>query len=212
MKKKLLLGVVLALLLSATAFAGEDGYQTEINATCNLPEISVTVPSSAEVFINPYRLPLTIESNETTAQIVSSPACIENKSSVPISVTATVIGAVKEGSDMRLYSASTIEQELTSKRAFVYFEMQPATSSNPADAEWDSIYNEEKHVIVRDGSPKTKKDIVTIAQADQPKHFGAFRLSGDCVPAPRRAWTEADGIDVEITFTFRPLPVWTEIP
>ena len=70
----------------------------------------------------------------------------------------------------------------------------------------------EKHLTVRSGVSKTKKNIAVIAQADQPKHFGAFRLTGDCVPVPRKGWTEADGIDVEIAFTFNPLPVWTEIP
>ena len=70
----------------------------------------------------------------------------------------------------------------------------------------------EKHIVIRAGVPRTKKDMVTIAQADQPKHFGAFRLTGDCVATPRKPWTEADGIDVEIAFTFKALPVWTEIP
>lgn len=212
MKKKLLLGAVLALLLSATAFASGGSYRTTVDALCNLPEISVTVPSSAEVFINPYRIPITIESDESTAQIVSTPACIENKSVVPISITATVTGTIKEGSDMGLYSYSTQGQELTSKRAFVYLEMQAATSTSPADANWDSEYDVEKHVAIRAGVARTKKDMVTIAQADQPKHFGAFRLAGDCVPTPRKPWTAADGIDVEIAFTFKALPVWTEIP
>ena len=212
MKKKLLLGAVLALLLSATAFASGGSYRTTVDALCNLPEISVTVPSSAEDFINPYRIPITIESDESTAQIVSTPACIENKSAVPISITATVTGTIKEGSDMGLYSYSTQGQELTSKRAFVYLEMQAATSTSPADANWDSEYDVEKHVAIRAGVARTKKDMVTIAQADQPKHFGAFRLAGDCVPTPRKPWTAADGIDVEIAFTFKALPVWTEIP
>ncbi len=212
MKKQLLLGAVLALLLSVTALASGDSNRTIIDALCNLPEISVTVPATAEVFINPYKLPLTIEADETTAQIVSTPAAIENKSKVPLSVTATVTGAIKEGSDMRLYSSSTQDPELvlTSKSAFIYFEMQAA--SDPGQVDWDSEYDVEKHLVIRNGVSRTKKNIVTIAQADQPKHFGAFRLTGDCVPVPRKGWTEADGIDVEIAFTFKPLPVWTEIP
>ena len=212
MKKKLLLSAVLSFLLSATAFASGGSYQTTVDALCNLPEISVTVPSSAEVFINPYKIPITIESDESTAQIVSTPACIENKSTVPLSIPATVIGTIKEGSDMGLYAYSTQEQELTSKRAFVYLEMQASASSSPADVDWDSEYDVEKHIVIRAGVPRTKKDMVTIAQADQPKHFGAFRLTGDCVATPRKPWTEADGIDVEIAFTFKALPVWTEIP
>lgn len=204
MKNKLLLCVILALLLSVSAPAFASG-NTRIDALCNLPEISVIVPATAEVFINPYRLPLSIESDETTAQIVSTPACIENKSEVPVSVTATLTCALKEGSDMRLYSTTTQDPDmtLTSKTAFVYFEMQAAPSVD--QAVWDSEYDMEKHQVVRLGTSRPKKDMVVIAQADQPNHFGAFRLTGDCVAVPRIPWTEADGIEVEIAFTFSPL-------
>lgn len=207
-----LIAAVLALNLSCSAVAADSRYSTTIEALCDLPEISVVVPGTAEVFINPYKLPLTIEADETTAQIVSTPAAIENQSVVPLSVTATVTGAIREGSDMRLVSYSTQDPELmlTSKSAFVYFEMKAA--SDPDQVSWDSEYDMEKHLTVRSGVSKTKKNIAVIAQADHPKHFGAFRLTGDCVPVPRKGWTEADGIDVEIAFTFNPLPVWTEIP
>lgn len=212
MKKQLLLGAVLALLLSVTALASGDSNKTIINALCNLPEISVTVPATAEVFINPYKIPIEIEADETTAQIVSTPAAIENKSKVPLSVTATVTGTIREGSNMRLSSYSTQSPDIvvTSKSAFIYFEMQAA--SNPGQVDWDSEYDAQKHQVVRAGVAKVRKNIVTIAQADKPKHFGAFRLTGDCVAVPRSPWTEADGIEVEIAFTFTPLPVWTEIP
>lgn len=207
-----LIAAVLALNLVSSAFAADSRYSTTIEALCDLPEISVVVPGTAEVFINPHKLPLTIEADETMAQIVSTPAAIENKSEVPLSVTATVTGAIKEGSDMRLVSYSTQDPELalTSKSAFVYFEMQ--ATSDPDQVSWDKEYDAQRHQVVRSGISKTKKNIVTIAQADKPKHFGAFRLTGDCVPVPRKSWTEVDGIDVEIAFTFTPLPVWTEIP
>lgn len=205
MKKKVLLCTILALLLSGTAFASGNQRSTAVDARCDLPEISVVIPATAEVFINPYQIPITIESDEVSAQIVSTPACIENKSEVPISVTATLTCKLKEGSDMRLYTATTQDPEMpvTSKGAFVYFEMQAASGVN--QAVWDPEYDMEKHQVVRLGTSRPKKDMVVIAQADQPNHFGAFRLTGDCVAVPRTPWTEADGIEVEIAFTFTPL-------
>lgn len=204
MKKQLLLCLILAL-LSGTAFASGDQRSTAVDARCDLPEISVVVPATAEVFINPYRIPITIESTEVSAQIVSTPACIENKSEVPISVTATLTCALKEGSDMRLYSSTTQDPEMpiTTKGAFIYFEMQAAPDIDLVV--WDPEYDMEKHQIVRLGTSRPRKDMVVIAQADQPDHFGAFRLTGDCVAVPRFPWTEADGIEVEIAFTFTPL-------
>lgn len=200
MKKTLLLGVALVLLLTAPAFAAS--YNTRIDAQCNLPEISVVVPTEAEVFINPYRLPIFVEADESTAQIVSTPAYIENKSVVPINVTVTVTGAAKEGSDMTLSSTPT-EGAGTRKKAFVYFEIQ--ASNSVGQVNWDSEYDVEKHLIVRT-TAKTKKNIVDLDAVDGTNRFGAFRLTGDCSTSPKGGWAETDGIDVEIVFTFMPLP------
>lgn len=202
MKKTLLFCAVLALLLSAPALASENS--TRIDAQCSLPEISVTIPATAEVFINPYRMPVEIDAASSTEQIISTPACIENKSKVPLSVTVTVTAEIREDSDMRLSTSSTKTQTTTSKSAFVYFEMQAASSPNQVS--WDSEYDAEKHLLVRSGTSRPKAGMAILDQADQPNHFGAFRLTGDCIPTPRFPWTEADGIDVEIAFTFKPLP------
>lgn len=199
MKKKLLLSTVLALLLSVPALASDNF--TTIDALCMVPDISVVVPTTAEVFINPYRMPITIEEQETTAQIVSTSATIENKSDVPISVTVTVTGTVNGGSDMTLSSTATGGTG-TRKRAFVYFEIQ--ASSGVGQVAWDSEYDAEKHLVVRT-SAKTRENIVTLDAADGANRFGAFRLTGDCTASPRAAWNENDSIDVEIAFTFTPL-------
>lgn len=203
MKKRVLLCTVLALLLLVTpAFASS--YSTKIDALCNLPDISVVVPTTAEVFINPYKVPIAIESNESAAQIVSTPACIENQSEVPISVTVTVTGAVKEESDMSL-STSTTGGVGSRKRAFVYFEMIASNAATPPQSVWADEYDMERHLVIRTAA-KTKKDLVVLDAADGANHFGAFRLSGDCAAFPKIAWTDADGIDVTIAFTFTPLP------
>jgi hypothetical protein len=209
--KKLTVFIVFILLfvMVPPAFADGPNTSTRIDALCNIPEIRVTVPPSANVYINPFNIPVEIDGESIQEQIVCDPSYIENASEVPISVSASVTGVLKEGSDMRLISSSTEGVGLTSKSAFVYFEIQAA--ENPDQAVWDQDYDATKHIIVRT-STKAKKNIVTIAQADQPKHFGVFRLTGDCVPTPRREWTEADGIDVSIAFTFKPLPVSTKVP
>lgn len=206
MKKKHLLCLILGLLLSLAAPVYASGSQnsTRIEALCTLPDISVVVPSTAEVFINPYRLPVTVESDETTAQIVSAPACIENRSEVPVSVTVSVTGAVKEGSDLGLVSYPT-EGVGTRKRAFVYFEMLASATENLPQSAWSGGYDAEKHLVVRAGVTKSKKNVVILSAADGAEPFGAFRLSGDCVVAPRGGWSEGDGLDVEIAFTFKPL-------
>lgn len=204
MKKTLLLGVILALLLSAPASAGTNPFYSRIDALCNLPEISVTVPATSEIFINPYRLSIAVEADETSAQIITAPACIENKSQVPISVSVAATGTVNEGSNLRLVSTTT-GGEGTKKQAFIYFEMKASDTSNPPVSFWDAEYNAEKHVIVRVGSGRIKKNIAVLSAVDGTERFGAFRLTGDCTATPYSGWTEDDGISVELTFTFTPL-------
>lgn len=195
--------VIIVLILNMTGPASASGKTTRFQALCELPVVEVTIPRTGEVFINPYRLPVTIEADETTAQIVSTPSCIENQSEVPISVTVTVTGSVKEGSDMTLTSLAT-GGEGTRKRAFVYFEIQATDTADPPQSVWDDEYNVERHIIVRT-TAKTKKDVVTIGGVGDEDCFGVFRLAGDCVSFPKVGWTETDGIDVEIVFTFTPL-------
>lgn len=198
--------VFLGICLSTQAFATSisDSFGMTITGAYQAPRIEVVVPATAEVVINPYRLPVSIGSDETDAQIMSSYACIQNKSEVPISVSATVIGAVKAGSDMRLSSVTTQGTTLTSKSAFVYFEMQSSDSSDPDDVYWDDEFDAQKHIVVRT-TAKTMKDIVSLGMDGDYGCFGAFRLTGDCVANPRKPWTENDGINVTISFTFSPL-------
>lgn len=207
MKRRILSCVVIALLLLAMPYPASadvhEGATTEITALCNLPEILVTVPATAQVFINPYEMPVEIDGASLTEQIVSTPAAIENKSEVPLSVTVTLTSSVDTGSDMRLVTSSTKGEETSWKYAFIYFEAQ--TVSNPNQVTWDSEFDEEKHIVLREGEGRPREDMVTIAQADQANHFCAFRLTGDCVPAPRDPWTESDQLNVSIMFTFVPL-------
>ena len=207
MTKKKLLFLLMALLMLASlvspASAAETGNRasTEIEAVCSrLPEIRVTVPPAMDVLINPYKIPVVVQDKQVGDQIISDPVALKNEGEVPLKVSVSIETVIKEGSDMRLLSESTLGQEMTSKRAFIYFEIQAA--DDPDAVAWDEKYSDEKHLVIRPGT-KIRKDIVTLGADGQPLSYGAFRLTGDCVEAPRSPWTEADGIDVSIAFTFK---------
>lgn len=206
-KKFLLMFAVLLLFIMtapASAVSLSGNANTNIAATYTAPEIIVTVPATAEVLINPYRIPVSIGDVETSAQIMSSPACIENLSEVPVSVSVSITSTLKEGSNMRLSMTPTQGTKITSKSAFIYFEMQAADSDDPDAVYWDDAYDATKHLVVRTYS-RIMKNIVALGAGGEDGCFGAFRLSGDCVAHPKIAWTEDDGIDVTISFTFSPL-------
>ncbi len=184
--------------------AGIEGGSTKFTAESFLPdvEIQVSVPAESKLYINPLSLPVEIDGTVENKQIVCETSHLENQSVVPVIVDVTVSGAVKEGSDMTLYSVSTQGSASTAKRAFFYFEMQAV--DDPAHVEWSGGYDSTEHIPVRIYA-RTKREIVTLDAAGGAACYGAFHLDGDCIPTPKNAWTEADGVDVTVVFTFRPI-------
>ncbi len=199
---------VLMLVLATPALAEGTNTKTTIDATTLVPEIIVvTVPTDANVVINPYELPVEINHTSVTDQIITTPVSIWNQSAAPVNVSVKIGCKIKEGSDMILNSYSTTQVPTTSKRAFAYFEIQ--ATNNPDSVAWDSGYDANKHLVVRDG--RSKKNIITLDAGDENapssnKCYGAFRLTGDCVTNPKNEWTEQDGIDVVLTFSFALAP------
>lgn len=208
--KKLYSLMLVVLLLMPFAGAVGNGFQTKFDVDCSMPEVKVSVPSTGELFINPYSMPVDVKENIVQDQIVSIPGCILNESLVPLQVDVSVISKIKEGSDMVLSSVTTKDSDSTGKRAFIYFEIKASDTEDPASSIWENAYDAEKHVVVRT-TAKSKKNIVRLGAADQKGCYGSFRLTGDCVAMPKKVWTEADGIDVEISFTFTPLSIDTVI-
>lgn len=217
MKRKRLLCAVLALVLlfsapSAALAANANNMRTTVidGDGVRLPYIQVTIPSRGTVYINPFKLPIAIGDGEVKDQIFSAPANIANKSNVPIEVDITVFGTLKPGSDMSLVSSPTGGTG-TAKNAFVYFEIQQSDSDDPEDVTWDPAYDPAKHAAVIENRLVTYPGTLilpprTLDGEVAPGGYAPFRLSGDAVKKPTNPWTELDGIDVIITYTFTPLP------
>ena len=109
MIRKRLLCVVLTLAMlfsvqSAAAATGAGNTRSTIitaTLTNQEPIIQVTVPSTGEVYLNPFSLPVSINSRSTRQQIVSTPAMIASESNVPLQVDVTVVGQINEGRDRK---------------------------------------------------------------------------------------------------------------
>lgn len=215
MRKRLLCVVLtLATLFSVQSAAAATGTtrSTVITATLTdkTPTIKVTVPATAEVFVNPHQLPVSINSKSTREQIISTPCLIANESDVPIQLDVTVTGTVNEGSNMSLVTSSTKNSTSTSKRAFIYLEFQLADTDDLKKVKWDAAYNKSKHIPVTTMG-RTKTNVLTLAgitpdgEIAEKGGYAAFRLTGDVIQTPKKAWTEDDGLTVEVAFTFTPL-------
>lgn len=215
MRKRLLCVVLtLAMLFSVQSAAAATGttQSTVITATLTdkTPTIKVTVPATAEVFVNPHQLPVSINSKSTREQIISTPCLITNESDVPIQVDVTVTGTINEGSNMSLVTRTTKNSTSTSKRAFIYLEFQPADTNDLKKVKWDAAYDKSKHIVVTTAA-RSKANVLTLAETTldgeiaEKGGYAAFRLAGDVIASPKKAWTEDDGLTVEVAFTFTPL-------
>jgi len=205
--KKLLSFVMAGMCVSTLTAPATAANVTKISAVCRLPEIKVTVPSTGRVYINPYKIPVNIGASENSGQIISLPASIANNSEVPIEVNVTVTGKPKSGSTLTLSQTSTKDSDETSKKVFLYFEMQATDpGTDLTTLTWDSAYNADKHVII---NGQKKDNIVKLSAAENGKAteggIGAFHIAGDAVQSPENEWNDTDGVDVDIAFTFTPL-------
>lgn len=213
MKRKALLCAILALILlfpaqPASALTSNQR-ETVISADTRLPIISVSVPSNADIMINPYRMPVQIGNEESEQPIVCSPAYIYSSSDVPLKVDVTVTGSVYPGSDMTLVSSPAGVQG-TAKNVFLYFEMMQCSTGYWEEIHWDYSYDSSEDIVVMDGVPVTKREMVTLppmrAEGDiQNDDFTWFRLAGDAARASTIEWNTNDGVSVTVTFTFTPV-------
>lgn len=216
MRQKRLLCAVLALVLLVSvqpAMASSvppNGKSVKIAADARIPIIQVSVPSSAEVFLNPYELPVDIGTGRWDyGQILCTPAVVINESEVAINVDLTVTASVKEGSAMMLSSAPTGGNG-TQKKAFIYFEIVPSNTDRVAYVEWAPAFDATKHIVLQNGVAKTRKNVMKLPPITPRGQvadggYAPFRLTGDAVTNPTDEWTEKDGINVTVAFTFTPL-------
>jgi invasion protein IalB len=198
--------------------SGNKGSLT-IAGACSLPAVTidVVVPTSTNTYINPSKVSVKLNGTISDAQIVTETGCIENRSVVPISVSATVTATLKKKSTMTL-SSTSVPSSSKAKQAFVFFQMKAVDSSysDPKSVSWDTTYDPNKHILVTE-STRSKTDFITLdkydpdAGGDTAKRCGAFMLTGNCSVNPTDAWTSKDGFTATIVFTFKALPYDTTV-
>ncbi len=214
MKRKVLLCVltVLTLFCSTRPAAAllSNERSTVIGGDTRLPVIRVLVPTRAEVYINPYQLPVEIDGETRREPILCTPAVIASASDIPLKVSVTVTGTVKEESDMTLAAAPTGGAG-TTKSAFVYFEIVQSNSDEVINSLWAGAYDPANHIRIVADVPQTRTDIMTLPPMTKDNEiarggYAQFRLTGDAVWKPTSEWTTKDGINVIVAFTFTPVP------
>ena len=214
------MGGVMALSMASPAFATAN---VEITGTYEEMEIAVVVTDSGEAQINPYGLPVkltTANKSIVNEQIVTKPLAIANKSEVDLAVSASVVATAN--GDLKFVEAAPLAGD-TSKSAFVYLQMKPErtllesalntektgftdTVLDTAAAAWKQAYNADKDLVLNGREAgSSKENMVFLKKASTTGGNVTIAQGGGAMFSnPREAWTESDGFNATVAFTFRP--------
>jgi hypothetical protein len=243
--KKLLslaLAATMAASLAVPAFAAETTESTgekttntalKIDGFYQATPVSVVVPESGKVIINPYALPCEIVAKTTDAaaikvenqQIVTTPMAIKNKSEVALNVNVSY--TAKTSGSLTLATAPISDVTTDTKNdAFVYLVIEETELTD--DSTIDSTYASQEWTAYSTGSDAPKNilalkstttaisatKLATLAKPDltDDGDFSAYTagsiafvsLKGSCAQSPKTAWTVKDGLTVNLAFTFTP--------
>lgn len=156
----------------------------------DLPIIDVTVSEFGRIVINPYGLPVDMNGEDFTEQIVSETLTIINHSEVPVTVWSSAVGSISPPSVMTY--TSELPMDAGEKEVFLYAEFQAE------DGIWSGTYSGADNQICVSNQVSEPKAVLTLDTETE----GMFRFFGAASVAPNVPWCTEDVLSVIITFTF----------
>jgi len=225
MKKllSLLMAIAMVASLASTAFASDfevgptdpndpnltDSTKTvtsTVKSKIKSPTIKVTIPTTNNVFLNPYKMKVEVDNVAKYDEIVSIPGTIKSESDVKLDFSAVVTG--KAASGVTLEKASVGTKTTNSVYMFVYF-------ANAADANAVKALTPPASpvfsgagtnaIVVQGTASKSTKVLTLEAAPENGATFGGFGIGGDIVAAPTTPWTDKHTVDVTIAFSIAPV-------
>lgn len=165
--------------------------------------IEVLVPSSGQVIINPYCLPVELDGQTSTDQIVSAPLILENRSTIPVSVSASVTGTVPPGSGVSFAAAPPMPDSPV-KEIFLYAEFHavPEPAFQPS---WSGLYSDSTNQLMVGVQSAAKADVLRLEAGGTACSWGALRLFGSAAVSPMVPWQTGDDIQATFVFSFTPI-------
>lgn len=167
------------------------------------PVIEVLVPSSGQVIINPYCLPVELDGQTATDQIVSAPLILENRSTIPVSVSASVTGTVPPGSGVSFAAAPPMPDSPV-KEIFLYAEFHavPEPAFQPS---WSGLYSDSTNQLMVGVQSAAKADVLRLEAGGTACSWGVLRLFGSAAVSPMVPWQAGDDIQATFVFSFTPI-------
>lgn len=183
----------------------------------SLPEIKVTVPTTADIVINPFQLSYKDEDAGITgnSQIISAEQEIVNESNVAVAVNVSDL-QVKNASEGITITTSAISAKTTNKSALLYLEVIDAAGNFGTG--FDAKSNSQVAIPKPDTKVKaaSKAAIVTLNAGNETATKAKFKIGGNVVANPvdgegvSTPWVDEDSIELGFKFTFTPQIVSAE--
>ncbi len=185
-------------------------YKIEAEALVYEPTLNVTIPGSANVTLNPYRIEAESEEMGDVRDMVISPAqTIENHSNCGISIVVSSMVFCPHGSEViTLVSAPDTGggteplKPGTTKKAYLYM----AASLNKSDVtsyQWYDWYRTAPEGLVCKRLNHFREEkILTIPMNGS----GYTKIGGYVNGNTRFEWTDLDTVEIELIYTIYPAP------
>lgn len=210
-KKLLASACALALTLGMTAPAmatdtvvaqGATGTEITIGSTLHVPTIKVTVGTTTDVIVNPYKMEF--EAGKTDS-LYSAPTTIKSNSTVSMDVTATPTGS-GNGVTFMETAVPTGANRPASPAVHMVLKMDNATDKTTAEA-YDGTAGQEALIVKDDNSNSPKSATITMPAAtdntDTNAKWAAFIITGD---TGGDGWDQTtNAITVKVIFTIKPV-------
>lgn len=219
MKTRRLLALVLAatmvmgLSVTASASATLDGTKMEqevtVTQTTTVPIISITVPTTAAINLNPYKLDVQVGTQATdlsTQQVISEPMKVKNGSNVPIIVSYTAKLEVPQSSKIVL-ATSAPAATVTTKSAYIFAKAAKVDAEANVPAKGAAIAYDKNDCLVLTAKEQTKSAAFTLPKvggtSESPVYsFGYVAFGGSLATKPTEAWAATDTVNVTLKFSF----------
>ena len=181
------------------AVAGEAPETEDAEASPAFPA-DVTIPATGRIILNPYRMPVEMNGNSYSEQVVSEENIIVSAEPYSLIMTAEALATFAESSSVELVSTPDDLSD-HAKTLFVWFEFQ-LLSDLDAKPQWSGVYTgAENQIVVNAG--KANVLILPAAEGDSPT-YAAFRAFGTAMTPLGMLWEAQDLANFKVSFAFAP--------
>lgn len=193
----------------------------EVSSSIQTPTLKVTVPTTAAVLVNPYKIAVTVAGGTIDDTIISPEYSVKNESNCAVAVTVTASAKVKDTTNKEVSIATKpLTGTETKKTAFMYVESTETQGTYCADgfiakavatkgltgdaldaANTTNAYMAKQMALT---TKDTSKVLMTLKAGDTTATENWFKIQGEAASNTATPWAAKDAIDVGLTLKISP--------